>query len=109
VSKKQKKQQSQPVRRRRRFEKRKEDKIYFEKAEVIEALPGTTFKVRYPLEKENSDSEEEQYLYIHCNLKTKLKIKKVMIVKGDKVTVEVDPQDMYLDETTLKGIIIERN
>lgn len=96
---------------RRRFrENRKQECIYFEYALVTETLPGTQFKVKVELE--NRDPEKPKPpIQIVANLKTKLIKKRVLIIKGDKVTVEVNPNDMYFDEENkiLKGIIIERH
>lgn len=54
--------------------------------------------------------KEKSPILIICKLKTKLIKRKVMVVKGDRVVVEVNPEDMYFNEemTHLKGIIIER-
>jgi translation initiation factor IF-1 len=59
--------------------------------------------------KEVSNKEKPPIIII-CKLKTKLIKKRVMVVKGDRVVVEVNPEDMYFNEemTHLKGIIIER-
>jgi translation initiation factor IF-1 len=97
---------------RKRFrEIRKEDYIYFENALVTEALPGTLFKLKVDLKAKSNTEEKIPSIQIVANLKTKLIKKKVLIIKGDKVTVEVNPTDMYFDEEDkiLKGLIIERH
>ncbi len=115
VKKKDTHKSSKPLlRRKRRSEPRKEDHIYFENGLVVETLPGTTFKVKVPIEgkKDQAEiSEEERFIQIICHLKTKLIKRKVLIIKGDNVVVEVNPEDMYHDEINkiLKGTIIERH
>lgn len=85
-----------------------ENLIYFEQAEVIETLPGATFKVR--VKREVDKDKELTPILIVCNLKTKLIKRRVLIIKGDQVRVSVNPIDMYFDETQniLKGTIYER-
>jgi translation initiation factor IF-1 len=91
-------------------ESRKQDLIYFDDAVVIETLPGTQFKLKVELQNNNPENPKPPIQLI-ASLKTKLIKKKVLIIKGDRVTVEVNPTDMYFDEETkiLKGLIIERN
>lgn len=127
--------QNQGHKRRRRFENRKEDCIYFENGTVIESLPGASFKVKVPqvqaYENKNSNSNNSPQLdnqsntnsslvdkekkvvnqiIIVAQLKAKLIKRRIMVVKGDQVVIEVNPLDMFYNEDgkTLKGTIIER-
>jgi translation initiation factor IF-1 len=75
------------------FEK-KSDKIYFDGV-VYETLPGVRFKVK--IERKNLEP-----LILECNTKAILKVKRVKIVKGDLVTIELDPIDLS------KGLIVSR-
>lgn len=86
-----------PTRRRARRAKTdfKEDMIYLEGV-VTEALPGVRFNVKV----ERSNGLEP--LLIECNTKTLFKVKKIKIIKGDTVIVELDPTDLT------KGTIVER-
>ncbi len=88
---------------------RKEEYIYFEDAVVVETLPGATFKVRVKRPSKVPDTNADD-IFIVCNLKTILIKKRVLIIKGDHVVIEVNPVDMYYDEESkaLKGIIIQR-
>ncbi len=104
-----------PRRRRRRnfAEQRKEDFIYFEDGVVVESLPSTTFKVRVKRltkDKITGENKELEPMTIICHLRTKLIKRRVQIIKGDNVVVEVNPMDMFFDEENniLKGTIIER-
>ncbi len=99
--------------RRGRFKKsvvfKDDNYIIFEDAEVIETLPSTTFKAK--VDRDNKDiNKKTPPIHIVCNLKTNLIKRKVMIVKGDKVKIAVNLNDMYFDEKTnvLKGLIYER-
>jgi translation initiation factor IF-1 len=73
----------------------KEDMIYLEGV-VTEALPGVRFNVKV----ERANGLEP--LMIECNTKTLFKVKKIKIIKGDTVIVELDPTDLT------KGTIVER-
>lgn len=100
-------------RRKRSREPRKEDHIYFENGSVIEALPSAQFKVkvkRLTKDKNTGENVELEPIVLVCHLKAKLIKRRVMIIKGDTVVVEVNPTDMYFDEdqNILKGFIIER-
>jgi len=102
---------NQNARRRvRRLENRKEDYIYFDNAEIVETMPGVMFKVKVTRKSLDKDKELPP-IFIICNLKAKLIKRRVMMIKGDRVTVEVIPSDMYFsqEENILKGTIIERN
>jgi translation initiation factor IF-1 len=93
----------------RKVHKRKENCIYFDTdAIVFETLPGAKFKVKVA-RKSKIEGEKLEPIQIICNLRTQMK-NKVTIVKGDSVLVEVDPTDMYFDDTStiLKGTIVER-
>lgn len=74
---------------------KKEDKVYFEGV-VAETLPSVRFKVRI-------DRKNLEPLILECQTKSILKVKKVKIIKGDFVTVEVDLEDLS------KGLIVKRN
>ncbi len=50
---------------------------------VIEALPGTTFRIQLPDES-----------VVICTLAGKMRIHFVKILPGDKVQIEVSPYDM---------------
>ncbi len=75
----------------------REDRIYF-KGVIIEALPGVKFKVRVERDKGLDP------LIIDCQTKTLFKVRRIKILKGDSVTVEVDPM-----EDLTKGVIISRD
>jgi translation initiation factor IF-1 len=81
----------------RREHSRDENKTYLTGV-VIEALPGTRFKVRV----ERSKGLEP--LIVECLLKTMFKARNIKIIKGDQVDIEIDPMD-----PSLKGIIINRH
>jgi translation initiation factor IF-1 len=74
--------------------------IYFE-GKIVETYPGTVFGV------EVSRKNDLAPLMVKCSLKSLLIKKRVRIIKGDKVRVEINPEDMGNGET-LKGIIVER-
>jgi translation initiation factor IF-1 len=91
-----------PVRRRRRIHtKIKEDKIYFD-GRIVDTFPSAAFGVT--IERKN----DLPPLYVKANLKTALKLRRVMIIKGDRVKVELDPIDMASEDGQLKGTIVER-
>jgi translation initiation factor IF-1 len=113
---KKKKQQNKGGNHRRRprpREARKEDCIYFDGV-VTESLPGVQFRVkvkRLTKDKNTGEDIELEPIHLVCHLKTKLIKRRVSIIKGDNVVVEVNPIDMYFDEENniLKGTIIERH
>jgi translation initiation factor IF-1 len=74
---------------------RKPDKIYLDGV-VTETLPGVKFKVKI----ERSKGLEP--LILECQTRTILKVKKIKILKGDNVSVELDPSDLS------KGLIVSR-
>jgi translation initiation factor IF-1 len=95
--------------RRPQIEERKDIFMYFDNGIVTETLPGTTFKVK--VTRESSDETKSMPpIMLVCNLKTILIKKRVIIIKGDNVIVEVNPEDMYYDieNNILKGTIIRR-
>lgn len=73
------------------------DMIYFD-GRIIEALPGARFKVR--VERDNG----LEPLVIDSDLRTIYKLRHMHLIKGDFVTVEVNPS---LDLT--KGTIVLAN
>jgi translation initiation factor IF-1 len=63
------------------------DKIYFDGV-VVETLPGVRFKVKI------DRTRDLEPLILECNTKTIFKLRKnLQIIKGDTVTVELDPSD----------------
>jgi translation initiation factor IF-1 len=85
----------------RRETKFQEDRIYFE-GKVIETFPATVFGVE--IQRKNGLAP----LIVKAGLKTVLKLRKVMIIRGDNVKVEINPEDMASEDGILKGTIIER-
>lgn len=75
---------------------KKPDKIYFE-GTIVETLPGVKFKVKI------DRGENLEPLILTSDLKSFLKVKHVKIIKGDHVTIEVDPMDLE------KGVIVNRS
>ena len=86
---------NQNRRKRAAFDK-KSDKVYLEGI-VSESLPGVKFKVKV----ERSKGLEP--LVLECQTKTLLKVKRVKILKGDAVLIELDPLDLS------KGLIVARS
>lgn len=89
---------------------RKEEFIYFEDGVITEALPGTSFRVKVKRVSQDPNIELDD-IQLVCALKAKLIKRRVRVIKGDSVVVEVNPEDMYYnlnDTTTLKGTIIQR-
>lgn len=68
---------------------------------IIEALPGTMFKVKITDEK-YTKAHKEDYI-ITCHIAGKMRMNFIKILEGDTVTVEISPYDPS------KGIIIFRN
>lgn len=87
--------QTDATKRRRSLYKKKPDKIYFD-GKVVDTLPGVKFVVK--IERGNN----LEPLMLTCQLLTMLKVKKVSIIKGDTVEVEIDPNDLT------KGLIVTR-
>lgn len=77
----------------------KEDKIYFD-GKVIETFPGTQFGI------EIKRRNELPPLIVKCSLKSTLIKRRVMVIKGDEVKVEINPEEMA--NTPIKGTIVER-
>ena len=75
--------------------KLKENMIYLE-GTVIETLPSVRFIVR--IDRPNGLEPWE----LTCNTKTFFKSRNIKIIKGDKVVVELDPNDLT------QGTIVER-
>lgn len=73
----------------------KEDMIYLE-GTVVGTLPGVRFTVR--IDRPNN----LEPLHIDCGVKTLFKLRKIKIIKGDSVIVELDPRDLS------QGVIVER-
>jgi translation initiation factor IF-1 len=88
-------QHNQSRRKRKPLFEKKEDKIYFDGV-VADTLPSVRFKVK--IERKNLEP-----LVLECQTKSILKVKRVKIIKGDFVTIEVDPMDLT------KGLIVSRN
>jgi len=108
------KRNTKPSPRRRRKssfdDSRKEEFIYFEDGVITEALPGTNFRVKVKRVSQDPNIELAD-IQLVCALKSKLIKRRVKVIKGDSVVVEVNPADMYYnvnDTTTLKGTIIQR-
>ena len=81
---------------------RREDRIYLD-GRVVETLPGTRFKVRI------DRSKGLEPLIVDCQVKTMFKVKNIKIIKGDLVSVEIDPElDLDPENNTAKGVIIQR-
>lgn len=88
--------------RRSKIHDRREDKIYLD-GKVIETLPGTRFKVKI----ERTKGIEP--LIVDCQVKTMFKVKNIKIIKGDNVSVEIDPElDIDPENNSAKGTIIQR-
>jgi translation initiation factor IF-1 len=89
-------------RRRRRVVPRKDDKIYLDGV-VFETLPSARFKVKVTRSK-NLDP-----LIVDCQVKTIFKVRNIKIIKGDQVTLEIDPETgLDPESNTARGVIIER-
>lgn len=82
-------------RRKKSLYKKKVDKIYLE-GKVVDTLPGVKFVVKI----ERSNGLEP--LLLNCQTLSMLKVKRVKIIKGDSVEVEIDPQDLT------KGLVVSR-
>ena|GEM_PF-3158396 len=79
----------------------KEDKIYFE-GKVVETFPGTIFGVEV-VRKNNLPP-----LMIKAALKAMLIKRRVQVIRGDMVMLEIDPEDIASEEKYIKGVIVER-
>lgn len=87
--------------RRQRETKFQDDKIYFE-GKVVETYPATVFGVE--VQRKNG----LEPMLVRAGLKTILKLRKVMVIKGDTVRLEMNPEDMASEDGALKGTIIGR-
>ena len=103
------KSRSNHKKRRPQIEERKDDFMYFDNGVVTETLPGTSFKIKVTRESADETKTIPPIILI-CNLKTMLIKRRVIVIKGDNVIVEVNPEDMYYDveNNLLKGTIIRR-
>lgn len=72
---------------------KQKDDIINVMGQVVDVLPGTTFKVKL------DDMDKE----IHCYLSGKMRQFKIKVLLGDKVEVEMSPYDLD------KGRIIHRH
>lgn len=88
-------------RRRQRTTQYDDNKIYFE-GKVVETFPAAVFGVEV-LRKNGLPP-----MFIKASTKTALKVRRIMIIKGDMVRVEVNPEEMATEEGSLKGTIVER-
>jgi len=84
-------------RRRRKVLQLDPSKIYLDGV-VFETLPAAHFRVRI----ERGANIEP--LVIDCDIKAFFKKKNIKVIKGDTVTVELDPSD-----DLSKGIIVKRH
>lgn len=93
---------SSPNRRKNRNKqtKLKEEMIYFE-GRVVETFPGTIFGVAVVRKAGLAP------LIIKASLKAMLIKRRVMVIRGDKVTVEINPEDLAT-EGMIRGTIVER-
>lgn|GEM_PF-3253499 len=110
ITKKKPTQQGQRRNRSSFDDSRKEDFIYFEDAVITEALPGTSFRVKVKRTSQDPNVVLPD-IQLVCSLKSKLIKRRVRVIKGDSVVVEVNPEDMYYnlnDTSILKGAIIQR-
>ena len=87
-------------RRRSKISVLKEDMIYFE-GKVVETFPGTVFGV------EVVRKAGLPPIVIKASLKAMLIKRRVMVIKGDVVTVEINPEDLAA-EGVIRGTIVER-
>jgi len=72
-------------------------KIYLDGV-VFETLPAAHFRVRV------DRGENVEPLEVECDIKAFFKKKRISIIKGDTVTIELDPSD-----DLSKGIIVKRH
>jgi translation initiation factor IF-1 len=82
---------------------RKPEFIYFDGI-ITEALPGVKFKAKV----ERSKGLEPMIL--ECQVKAIFKKRRIKIIKGDKVVIEVNPAiDIDPETGQAKGTIVERH
>jgi translation initiation factor IF-1 len=97
-------QKKSPNRRRRQYShSASTDKatVSFE-GRVVETFPGPSFNV------EVTRKNDLPPILIKCNLKSMLIKRKVLIIKGDFVLVEVNLEDMATEDKVIKGLIVQR-
>lgn len=75
--------------------------IVFE-GKIVETFPGPSFNVE--VERKN----DLPPIIIKANLKSMLIKRKVLIIKGDVVLVEVNIDDMATEDKVIKGLIVQR-
>ena len=75
---------------------RKPDMLYFE-AVITDTLPGVKFIARV------DRGPDLEPLMLKCDVKSCLKVKRVKIIKGDKVWLEIDPK-----VSLTHGVIVSR-
>lgn len=78
-----------------------ENVLYLE-GRVVSTYPGPAFDVEVP--RKNGLPP----LIVRANLKTQLIKKKVLIIKGDFVLVEINIEDMAGEVDTIKGTLVKR-
>jgi translation initiation factor IF-1 len=78
----------------------KPDFVYFE-GKIFDTLPGTRFVVRV-----DRSSKGLEPLFIEADLKTLFKLRRIRMIKGDSVTVEVNPLDIDPTKTRIHGVIV---
>lgn len=71
------------------------DMIYLD-GMIVDVLPGTRFKAKVTREGDLED------LMIDCSLRTIFKVKRFRLIRGDKVTIELDP-----NESLSQGTIVQ--
>jgi translation initiation factor IF-1 len=71
---------------------KQDDKFTFE-AEVVEALPNATFRVRLP---------NEQKTEVLAYVSGKMRMNYIRILPGDRVTVEMSPYDLSKARITFR-------
>lgn len=81
---------------------KQEGKMYFD-GRISQALPGAHFEARV------DRGPDLEPIIIDCNLRTILKVKRFKLIKGDPVTIEVDPVQGIADDGSMKGVIVEVN
>jgi len=69
---------------------------------VVETFPGPSFNV------EVMRKNDLPPIIIKCNLKSMLIKRKILIIKGDFVLVEVNLEDMATEDKIIKGLIVQR-
>lgn len=78
-----------------------ENLIYLE-GKIVNTYPGPSFDVEVP--RKNGLSP----MIVRANLKTELIKKKVLIIKGDLVLVEINIEEMSRQDENIKGTLVKR-